>query len=335
MTTMQEPVAPAAAIARAPGNEVTIASGDRLVRLTNLDRVMWPGPGVVKRTMLAYYAAVAPLILPYLADRPVSLRRFPEGIGAPGWYQAQCRGRPDWMRTHDVLGHRGEMLRYCAIDDAAGLLWAANLGTVEFHPLAARPDRPDEPTALVIDLDPGPPAGLLAACRVGLVVRTALERLGLTPVVKTSGSLGLHVEAGLTRGASFQAAKRVARALGSALARRRPELVVDHVSRAARRGLVFVDWVQNDPNRSTVAPWSLRAMPWPLVSMPLRWDEVEAAVRAERADGLLFGPREALERASSAPDPFADVLDGRADLPDAEAVADAVADALGALEALR
>jgi bifunctional non-homologous end joining protein LigD len=298
-----------------------IVVGGRRLRLTNPERVLWPETGFTKRAMLDYYLAVADTILPHLRGRGITLRRFPEGVDGPGWYQANCRGRPPWVSTHDVTGKKGESLRYCLVDEAATLAWLANLGTIELHPFLAMADRPDEPTALVLDLDPGPPASLVASARVALLLRDILADLGLAAVVKTSGSIGLHVYAPLAPGHTFEATKAAARVLADVLARREPELVVNTVSRAARAGRVFIDWVQNDASRSTVAPYSLRATPWPLVSTPLNWDEVGEAVTARRADRLLFGPRQVVDRIARLGDPFERALSPGGRLPTFEDLA--------------
>jgi bifunctional non-homologous end joining protein LigD len=221
------------------------------------------------------------------------------------------------VATHDVAGRKGESLRYCLVEEAATLVWLANLGTIELHPFLALAAHPDEPTALVVDLDPGPPASLLASARVALLVREVLAGHGLATFVKTSGSLGLHVYAPLQPGYTFDDTKAVARALAALLAAREPALVVGNVSRAERAGRVFVDWVQNDASRSTVAAYSLRATPWPLVSTPVTWDEVESAVATGRAERLLFGPRQVLDRIDRLGDPFAPTLSGGGRLPSA------------------
>ena len=302
-----------------------IIVGGRPIRVSNPERVLWPETGFTKGAMIDYYLAVATTILPHLRGRGITLRRFPEGVDGPGWYQANCRGRPGWVSTLDVTGKTGDELRYCLVDEPATLAWLANLATIELHPFLALAERPDEPTALVLDLDPGPPASLIASARVALLLRHILEKHGLAAVVKTSGSLGMHVYAPLAAGQTFEATKSVARALADLLAKRQPDLVVNSVSRAQRAGRVFIDWVQNDASRSTVAPYSLRATPWPLVSTPLTWDEVEAAATTRSAARLLFGPRQVLDRIERLGDPFQGALAADGMLP---AAADIAADGL-------
>ena len=255
----------------------------RQIRVSHPDRVIWPRTGTTKRELIDYLLAVAPVLIPQLRDRATMLWRFPQGVDGPGWFQAQCRGRPDWVPTHDVVGRRGETLRYCVIDEPATLVWTANLGTLEFHPHLWRIDRPAEPRDLVVDLDPGPPAGLREAAVVALAVADRLRAGGLDPLVKTSGWLGLHVVAPVERGTTFEATKAFGRALAEDLAAERPELVVWRSRRAGREGRVYVDWIQNDRNRQLVAPYSPRATPVPGVSTPLTWDEVEAAASGDLA----------------------------------------------------
>jgi len=217
-----------------------------------------------------------------------------------------------------VEGKRGQRFRYCLIDDAAGLLWAANLGTIEFHPFLATADRPDQPRWLVLDLDPGHPAGLSEASRVALEARRILESDGLSPVVKTSGSLGLHVYAPLAAGHTFGQTKAFGRALAARMAAEHPQLVLDRVDRKARAGRVYVDWVQNDRSRQMVAPYSLRVTPYPSVSTPVSWDEVEDASSGKRPDGrpaLRWRPDEVLERVGRLGDLFAPALSGGGVLP--------------------
>ena len=276
------------------GDEVEIDG--RRVRLTSLDRVVWPLTGTTKRDLIEYLLAAAPALLSHLRGRPTMLWRFPEGIDGPGWFQAQCRSRPDWVPTHEVIGKRGERLAYCVIEEPATLAWLANLGTIEFHPFGWTVERPTEPTTLVLDLDPGPPAGLVDCARVALRARELLNSLALEPVVKTSGGLGLHVAVPLAAGQSFERAKSVAREIAGRLAEALPELVVRDIGRAKRRGRVYVDWIQNDANRQLVAAYSPRATPIPQVSTPLLWEEVEHVASTGRDVALRPTRREVLDR---------------------------------------
>ena len=292
----------------------------RTVDVTHRDRVLWPATGFTKGDMFDYYEAVAPVLLPHLRDRGITLARFPEGVEGTGWMQADCRGHPDWMRVQMVEGKKGRHFRYCLIDDVAGLRWAANLGTIEFHPFLATAQRPGEPSWLVLDLDPGPPAGLRQAAVVALAARQALESAGLRTAVKTSGSLGLHVYAALAPGHTFGQTKAFGRALAARLAADHPELVLDRVDRQARAGRIYVDWVQNDQSRQMVAPYSLRVTEWPSVSTPVTWEEIERAAAGRGAGErppLRWRPEEVLDRVSRLGDLFAPTLSAGGVLPQA------------------
>jgi bifunctional non-homologous end joining protein LigD len=268
---------------------VDIEVGERRVRLSTLGRPVWREPLFTKRDLLTYYARVAPVLLPHVAGRPLTVVRFPEGIDAYGWYQTQCRG-PAWMRRARVGGRTGKSQDYCVVDDLAGLLSLVNAGAIELHPLLARADALDEPTAAIFDLDPGEGASFADCCRVALELRRVLD---LRSFAKTSGALGLHVHAPV-QDASFEQTKRLARKVAERLAEADPGRVTAHPSRERRAGRVFVDWMQNDRVRSVVAPYSLRALAAPTVALPLHWDEVE---RAAASDGVpVFGPAQALER---------------------------------------
>jgi bifunctional non-homologous end joining protein LigD len=254
--------------------------------LKNLDKVMYPQTGFTKGDVVEYYRAIAPAILPHLENRATTLVRFPDGVDGPGWYQSNCpKGAP---KTVEVT--RVKTVRYCVIDDADALLWAVNLGTLEFHPFLARADEPDRPRAMVLDLDPGPGAGLVACCEVALRLRELLP----DALVKTSGAKGLHVY--VPTRATYAETKARARDL----ARSTPGATDKHELHE-REGKVLIDWRQNDPNRSTIAPWSLRATRVPLVSTPLRWDELA------HPENLAFSPAAALERFRRDGDPFSTV----------------------------
>ena len=282
---------------------MTFASaGGRTLALTNLDKVLWPASGFTKRRLIEYYVAIAPVLLPHLEGRPLTLRRFPDGVEGVSWHQNECQGEPDWLPVFETRGRGGCPLRFCMVDGLAALVWLANQAAIELHPFLWRVDAPRRPTQIVFDLDPGPPAGLLECGRVALALRRLLAQLGLAPLPKTSGSLGLHVHAPL---AQTLDAKPLARAIAERLAAERPGEVVAQMRREARAGRVYVDWLQNDPSRQTVAPYSLRGVPVPRVATPLHWQEVEEAVEQERPELLVFGPEAVLARVEREGDPFA------------------------------
>lgn len=293
-----------------------IAVDGRVVRLSRPGKVLYPATGFTKRDLMDYYLAAAPAVLPHLAGRAVTLARYPEGVDATWWFQSNCPpGKPDWLPVATVPGARGQVLRFCRLEDAAALAWAANAGAIELHPLLGALDRPDAARALVLDLDPAFPAGLLECCHVALAARALLAEAGLDGVLKTSGAKGLHVFVPLDGSQGFPAAKAFARAVAERLARAAPDLVTARMRRDARAGKVLVDWRQNSGSLSMVAPYSLRAAREPRVSAPLAWREVERAREVGSASALELGPAQALVRISRLGDLFRPVLAGTQRLP--------------------
>jgi bifunctional non-homologous end joining protein LigD len=267
------------------------------IALKNLDKVLWPDAGFTKGDMLAYYRAVAPALLPHVAGRPMTLARFPDGVYGPGWYQLDCAAAPPWLPIAQVVARDGRRLRYALINSVEALLWCANWGAIELHPYLHDAAAPAHPHSIVFDLDPGPPAGLLACCALALRLRDLLAAGGRSCRVNTSGRAGLHVYADDDDPqVTYATTKAFARATATLLAQRHPGLLVTTMARDARAGRVYVDWGQNDPGKSTIAPYSLRACREPRVAMPVTWDEVEAALRSQDPRALVFGPRQALER---------------------------------------
>jgi bifunctional non-homologous end joining protein LigD len=285
------------------------------VALTSPERVLWPEPGFTKGQMLDYYEAIAPVMLPHLARHPMTLYRAPEGVDVAGWYQTECRGAPSWMETVELRGARGAGQRYCVIDSLDGVRWAANRGAIEFHPLPTTVDRLGKPTAVVFDLDPGPPASIVDCCRVALLIRDLLADVRMRAVVKTSGSTGVHVVAGIGPDQTFEETKRFVREQAAVLARTHSSLVVDRSVKAERSGRVFIDWVANDLVRSIVAPYSLRAAAWPVASTPLSWDEVGAAADGAPRQDLWFLPATVLDRVARFGDLFKAAVETTGDLP--------------------
>lgn len=280
----------------------------RVLRLSSPERVLWPGTAFTKGWLVAYYTAVAPVLLPHLAGHPVTLHRFPEGVSGPHFFQTRVPPHPDWLRTVTMRPARtGKVFDVAVLDDVAGLVWAANLSTIELHPYLARADDLDRPRSVVFDLDPGPGVGMAECCRVALRLRSVLDDLGLAAVAKTSGVKGLHVHVPLNTPHAYEDTKAFARAVAALLVAAHPGEVVDKMTRSLRTGKVFVDWSQNDAGKSTVAPYSLRGLSYPTVSTPLRWDEVERAVSSRDPAVLTFSPGEALRRAADDGDLFAPV----------------------------
>jgi bifunctional non-homologous end joining protein LigD len=293
----------------------TVEIGGRRLGLTNLDKVLWPDADVTKSELIEYYVRVAPVLLPHLVGRPLTLRRFPDGVDGVSWHQNECRGEPDWFRVFETSGVGGRVLRFCLAEDLASLVWLANQAAIELHPFQWRIDAPRRPTTLVFDLDPGPPADLVASARVGLFLRDLLDQVGLVAFPKTSGSLGLHLHVPLGAPHDDEELKAFARAAAETLALRHPDEVVAEMKKERRAGKVFVDWLQNDATRQTVAPYSLRGTPWPVVATPVTWEEVERAAAGGRPELLTFLADDVIDRLDSFGDAFADVLELEQVLP--------------------
>lgn len=289
-------------------SEVVEIAGRRLP-VSSLDRVLWPETGGTKAELMNYYVSVAPALLPHLADRPLTLHRFPEGVTGPHFFQTRCPPHPEWLPTATMSFPRtGKTFEAAVVNDLPALVWAANLSTIEFHPFLGRAERLAEPTTVVFDLDPGPPADLLDACRTALALRSVLDDVGLSTYPKTSGGKGLHVYVPLNEPHTYDETKAFARGVARVLVEQQPERVVDRMTRSLRRGKVLIDWSQNDPGKSTVSPYSLPGLPTPAVSMPLRWAEVEDAVAAADLARLVFLPSDVLPRLDDVGDLFAPVL---------------------------
>ena len=280
----------------------------RAVRFTNEDKVLWPETGTTKGDLLDYYLSVAPVLLPYLEERPLTLGRWPDGVDAQGWFQTTCPAPPEWIPTHPVAARPGTRRppNYCVVNEVAALVWVVNLAAIELHPLLARRPAVDRPTSLVVDLDPGPGASRATCAAVALLVREALAGRGLQSFAKTSGWSGLHVVAPLAATHRYAATKAFARAVARDLAESHPGLVVDRQDRSLRTGRVLIDWSQNDERKSTAAAYSVRALAFPSVSTPLQWEEVEAA--AHGAASLMFDTAAVRRRLDRHGDLFRPVL---------------------------
>jgi bifunctional non-homologous end joining protein LigD len=277
------------------------AIGGREVRLSNLDKVLYPAVGFTKREVIEAYAALAPALLPHLEGRALTLKRYPNGVDAPYFYEKNAPShRPEWVATRRV----GD-IDYVVVEDLATLVWLANLADLELHTSLARAEEPEAPTLVAFDLDPGPPATVVECCRVALLLRGMFAGLGLESFAKTSGSKGMQVYLPLNAPATYRETKGFAKAVAELLAREEPALVVARQTKAARTGKVLVDWSQNDEHKTTVNVYSLRARERPTVSTPLTWEEVEAVCEPE---DLEFEPRDVLRRIDEHGDLFGPVV---------------------------
>jgi bifunctional non-homologous end joining protein LigD len=290
--------------------------GHRL-ELSNLEKVFYPATGFTKGQVIDYYLRIAPALLPHLRGRPLTLKRYPDGVDGPFFYEKRCpRHRPAWVKTEKVWSEgNGEFIDFCVAGDVATLAWAANLADLELHTSLSLARDVEHPTMLVFDLDPGAPAGLVECCDVGLMVRDLLGRLGLRSFPKTSGSKGLQIYAPLDGRATYAETKPFAHAVARLLEAEHPDLVLSRMAKALRAGKVFVDWSQNDAHKTTVCVYSLRARERPTVSTPLRWREVEAVARGRDGARLVFEAGDVLARVARSGDLFEPVLTLRQELP--------------------
>ena len=281
--------------------------------------MLYPASGLTKAEVIDYYARIADAILPHLAGRPLTLKRYPNGVEDKFFYEKRCpKHRPDWVETAPVWSGRNEgEIDYCICNDRATLIWLAQLAALELHPSLSRAPEIQRPTAMVFDLDPGPPANIVDCCGVALRLREMFGGLGLECLPKTSGSKGLQAYLPLNvDGVTYEQTKPFAHAVAQTLQRDDPKRVVSKMAKDVRKGKVFVDWSQNDQHKTTVAVYSLRAKERPTVSTPVTWDEVEAAEESGDADSLRFEAPEVIERLSEHGDLFAPVLDLVQELPD-------------------
>jgi bifunctional non-homologous end joining protein LigD len=284
----------------------------RTLTLTNLDKVLYPEAGFTKAHVIDYYRRVSPVLLPHLAGRALTLKRYPEGVEGPFFYEKSCPPhRPEWLSTQGVWSDtRGEDIDYCVVDTLPALVWAANIADLELHTFLARAvEDTQRPTAMVYDLDPGEGTGLLECCEVALALRDVHRDLGLESFPKVSGGKGLQMYVPLNvPDATFEDTKPFARAMGEMLEHALPDLVTTNMKKTERRGKVLVDWSQNDDHKTTVCVYSLRARKLPTVSTPLFWKEVEDALESSDAERLRFLTEDVLARVERHGDLFGPVL---------------------------
>jgi bifunctional non-homologous end joining protein LigD len=297
---------------------VEIELQGRTLKLTNLDKVLYPKTGFTKRDLLAYYSQVAPVLLPHLHDRPLTLKRYPNGVEGEFFYEKRSPPhRPEWVQTVAIASARGKTtIPYTLCQDLPTLVWLANLADLELHPSLSLAADAECPTSLAFDLDPGPPAGLVECCEVALELKTLFEGLGLSAFAKTSGSKGIQVYVPLnTADASYEHTKPFAHAVAAMSEQRHPDLVVSAMAKSNRRGKVLIDWSQNDAHKTTVNVYSLRATERPSVSTPLQWSEVSACRDQKQPRLLRFGPDQVLARVAQHGDLFQPVLSTAQRLP--------------------
>jgi bifunctional non-homologous end joining protein LigD len=288
------------------------------LRLTNLDKVLYPQTGFTKGEMVDYYARVAPAIVPHLSGRAVTLRRFPEGVDDldAAFFEKRCpKHRPKWVKTARVTVEKGK-IDFCVCDSLPTLIWMAQLAAIELHPSLSLSRAPKRPTVLAFDLDPGPPADVVDCSRVALRLRDLLAQLDLESFVKTSGSKGMQLYVPLNTKVTYEQTRPFAQAIAQIVAKQNPDEVLAKMGKKTdRSGKVLIDWYQNNERKTTIAVYSLRAREHPTCSTPVTWDEVEAAAESGDGSSLVFETTDVLKRLDDHGDLFTPVLELEQELP--------------------
>lgn len=282
------------------------------LKLTNLDKVLYPaapGGGFTKGDVIDYYARICPVLLPHFRDRPVTLVRFPDGVEGEHFYEKNCPTyRPPWMDTHPVPRSTGGNIDFCVLNDAASVVWVANLAALELHPYLHRQQDIDTPTHMVFDFDPGPDQTIRDCAKTALLFRDMLEQVKLRCFAKTSGGKGIHLAVPFNTKVTYDQTKSFAQSLATLLEREHPDRYTANMSKAKRGGRIFIDWSQNSIHKTTAGAYSLRAKETPRVSMPLTWDEVESLSRSRKKDPIDMSPKAVLKRVEKHGDLFEEVL---------------------------
>ena len=290
----------------------------RTLLVSNLNKVLYPKAGFNKGQVIDYYIRIAPVLLPHLKNRPITLKRYPDGVDGFFFYEKQCPAhRPKWIKTARVAseGREEGKIDYCVMNDLPALVWAANLADLELHTFLHRAPAISRPTALAFDLDPGPPADIVQCCQVALWLKELFTELGLEAFPKTSGSKGLQLYVPLNTATNYDKTKAFARAVAERMEREHPELVVSRMQKTLRKRKVLIDWSQNDDHKTTVNVYSLRAKERPTVSTPVTWKEVADCLKRKSADSLTFLSDDVLKRVKKLGDLFEPVLELKQRLP--------------------
>jgi bifunctional non-homologous end joining protein LigD len=289
----------------------------RKLSLTNLDKVLYPATGFTKGQVVDYAVRIASVLIPHLAGRPLTMKRYPNGVNEEYFFEKNApKHRPDWVQTTPVWSEgNNRTMDYLMANDLPTLVWIANLASIELHPSLSFGSDLSTPTMIVFDLDPGPPAGIVQCCQVGLWVREIFEHFGLQSFAKTSGSKGLQVYVPLNTKTSYEQTKSFAHAIARLLEQQHPDLVVSDMKKAVRTNKIFVDWSQNDQHKTTISVYSLRARERPTVSTPVRWEEVEQALKKKDASLLVFEAKDVLTRVEKMGDLFEPVQKLKQKLP--------------------
>lgn len=304
-------------------SETVVEVEGRRLKLSNLDKVLYPAVGFTKGQVIDYYVRISPMLLPHTKGRPLTLKRYPNGVNGMFFYEKNCpEHRPEWVQVAPVWSAgNNKWMNYCLAQDVPTLVWAANLADLELHTSLALGKDVLRPTFIVFDLDPGEPANIVQCCQVGLWVRSAFAQLGLQSFAKTSGSKGLQIYVPLNTPVTYDETKPFAHELARLLERQHRELVVSDMKKALRVGKILVDWSQNDDHKTTICVYSLRAKERPTVSTPVTWEEVERCLAEKDPNLLVFDSAQVLERVKEHGDLFEPVLKLKQKLPPMEALA--------------
>ena len=298
-------------------NNQTVTIGSHTVQLSNLEKMFYPDAEFSKGDIIEYYRRIAPAILPHVKGFPVVMKRYPSGVEGEAFYERRCPpGRPEWIPTREIPAQTEKPVYSCIINDEASIIWLANLANIEIHTLLYRSERIGIPTSVVFDLDPGAPADILDCTWVALRLRETLNHIGLDSRVKTSGGKGLHLVIPLNGPADFEKSNAFAKKIARDFERKYPERVTANIRRVNRVGKVLIDWSQNTPHKSTVAPYSLRAKSWPSVSTPVMWEELEQVLRSKDREALEFVAEDVVTRVEEYGDLFGDVLTRKQAIPE-------------------
>ena len=289
----------------------------RQIKLSNLDKVLYPRARFTKGQVIDYYVKISPTLLPHLARRPLTLKRYPQGVDGMFFYEKNCpKHRPEWINTAKVWSEGNKrFMYYCVVEEIAALVWLGNLADLELHTSLSRAPQLERPTVIAFDLDPGAPANIVQCCRVAFWVREIFARFELQAFAKTSGSKGLQIYVPLNTAVTYDQTKPFARGIARLLEERHPDLVVSDMKKSLRSNKVLVDWSQNDVHKTTINVYSLRAKDRPTVSTPVSWQEVEQCLRQENPELLVFTSDQVLERVEKMGDLFAPVLELKQKLP--------------------
>lgn len=292
--------------------------GNKTLEVSNLQKVLYPAVGFTKAQVIDYYIKIAPLLLPHLKDRPLTLKRYPNGVNAEFFYEKRCpTHRPDWVKTARIWSEgNNDYVNFCVCNDLPTLVWAANLADLELHTSLSKIRDKEKPTMLVFDLDPGPPATIIECAQVAFWLKEIFDAHGLQVFPKTSGSKGLQLYVPLnTPGVTYEQTKPFAQSLAQRLEREHPREVVSRMQKSLRTGKVFIDWSQNDSHKTTVCVYSLRAKDRPTVSTPLTWEEVDTLRRNRDPEAAVFTSDALLQRVEKIGDVFRPVLSLKQKLP--------------------